>query len=83
MSITVHSVSGAPRPWRVMLGLAFKGLDFDIHYLEASKREHKAPAFLKINPRGTVPAMIADGVVLRDSTAILARPDRQYPATQN
>ena len=79
MTITVYSISGAPRPWRVLLGLAFKGLDFTIHHLEASKREHKAPEFLKVNPRGTVPVLDDDGTVLRDSIAALAWLDRRYP----
>lgn len=79
MAITVYSVSGAPRAWRVLAGLAFKGLEYDIRLLEASKGEHKAAAFLKINPRGTVPVLEADGLVLRDSIGILAWLDRRYP----
>ena len=79
MTITVYSISGAPRPWRVLLALAFKGLDFTIHHLKASKREHKAPEFLKLNPRGTVPVLDDDGTVLRDSIAALAWLDRRYP----
>jgi len=79
MTITVYSISGAPRPWRVLLGLAFKGLDFTIHHLEGSKREHKAHQFLKINPRGTVPVLDNDGTFVRDSIAALAWLDRRYP----
>ena len=79
MTMTVYSISGAPRPWRVLLGLAFKSLDYDIHHLEVSKREHKAPEFLKINPRGTVPVLDANGTLLRDSIAALAWLDRRYP----
>ena len=81
MTMTVYSISGAPRPWRVLLGLAFKGLDFNIHHLESSKREHKAAEFLKINPRGTVPVLDDDGALLRDSIAALAWLDRRYPET--
>lgn len=79
MTTIVYSISGAPRPWRVLLGLVFKGLDFTIQHLEASKGEHKGQEFLKINPRGTVPVLDADGTVLRDSIAILAWLDRRYP----
>ena len=79
MTITVYSISGAPRPWRVLLGLAFKGLDYDIYHLEVSKREHKAPEFLKINPRGTVPVLDDSGTLLRDSIAALAWLERRYP----
>lgn len=78
MTLTVHAVSGAPLPWRVLCGLAFKGLDYEINYLQASKREHKSEAFLKLNPRGTIPVLETGDLILRDSMAILAWLDRQY-----
>ncbi|SIN66228.1 glutathione S-transferase [Parasphingorhabdus marina DSM 22363] len=79
MSMKIYAVSGAPRPWRVLAGLAFKELGYDIHYLEASKREHKAPEYLKINPRGTVPSLVRGDLILRDSIGILAWLDREFP----
>jgi len=79
MSITVYSVSGAPRAWRVLLGLTFKGLPHDINVLQASKKEHKSAEYLKIHPRGTVPALEYNGLILQDSIAILAWLDRQFP----
>lgn len=79
MTITVYSVSGAPRGWRVLLGLTFKGLDYEIKYLEASKGEHKAEPFLTLNPRGTVPVLVQGDLVLRDSLGILAWLDSAYP----
>lgn len=36
MTLTVYNVSGAPRPWRVLVGLTLKGLDYEMHYLESS-----------------------------------------------
>lgn len=79
MKMTVYTVSGAPRAWRVLLGLAFKGLEYQINYLQVSKGELKSPEFLAINPRATVPVLDADGLVLRDSIAILAWLDKQFP----
>lgn len=79
MSLTVYAVSGAPRAWRVLIGLTLKQLDFDLRYLQASKQEHKSPEFLALNPRGTVPVLEAEGLVLSDSIAILAWLDRRYP----
>lgn len=81
MSLVVHAISGAPRSWRVLVGLAFKNLDYTINYLEASKAEHKSPDYLKIHPRGTVPALEGEGLILRDSIGILAWLDRQYPGS--
>ncbi|PCJ18814.1 MAG: glutathione S-transferase [SAR86 cluster bacterium] len=79
MNLKIYTVSGAPRGWRALLGMAFKGLDYEVKYLEASKGEHKASDFLAINPRGTVPVLEVDGVLIRDSLAILAWLDHQYP----
>ena len=79
MSITIHSISGATCSWRAMLGFAFKGIEYDVRHVQGSKREHKAPAFLSLNPRGKVPVMEEDDLVLRDSIAILAWLDRAHP----
>ncbi|WP_108882233.1 glutathione S-transferase N-terminal domain-containing protein [Anderseniella sp. Alg231-50] len=79
MTITVHTFSGSPRGWRVLLGLAFKDLSWDTNYLSLADRDHRKPEFLSLNPRHTVPVVEADGVVLRDSIAILAWLDREIP----
>ena len=79
MTITLHTISGAPRPWRVLLALIFKGLEFDTILLQASKQEHKAQPFLAINPRGTVPVLTEGLITIRDSVAALAWLDRAYP----
>ena len=79
MSITVHTISGSPRGWRVLIGLALKGLSYETRLLQLSANEHKSSAFLTLNPRGTVPVIEADGLVLRDSIAALAWLDRAHP----
>ncbi len=79
MTLTVHTFSGSPRGWRVLLGLTFKGLSWNTNYLSLAERDHHKPEFLSLNPRHTVPVVEADGVTLRDSLAILAWLDRQYP----
>jgi glutathione S-transferase len=47
-----------------------------------SKQEHKTEAYLKINPRGKVPALDVDGRVITENTAILTYLARQYPQAQ-
>ncbi|MEP3246089.1 MAG: glutathione S-transferase family protein [Sneathiella sp.] len=79
MTITVYSVSGAPRAWRLLAGLAFKQLDYNIKLLDFSKGEHKSLAFLAINPRGTVPVLTDGSTIIRDSMAGLLWLDRAYP----
>ncbi|MEM8617963.1 MAG: glutathione S-transferase family protein [Pseudomonadota bacterium] len=81
MSLKIWTVSGAPSPWRVTLGMAFKGLDYDVTLLSAAQREHKSEAYLTLNPRGTLPTVKDGDTTLTQSVAILAWLDREYPAT--
>ncbi|MEJ6392375.1 glutathione S-transferase family protein [Gymnodinialimonas sp. 2305UL16-5] len=80
MTLQFWTVSGAPSPWRAALGMAFKGLDYDVHLLSAGQKEHKSDAYLSINPRGTVPTLKEGDMTLGQSIAILAWLDRAYPA---
>jgi glutathione S-transferase len=41
--------------------------------------EHKSDAYLKINPRGKVPALAVDGLVLTENVAILTYLAKQFP----
>lgn len=43
------------------------------------KQEQKTETYLKINPRGKVPALDVDGRVITENTAILTYLARQYP----
>ena len=79
MSLEIWTVSGAPSPWRAALGMAFKGLDYDVHLLSAAQKEHKSDAYRAINPRGTVPTVKDGDATLSQSIAILAWLDREYP----
>ncbi len=79
MTLILHTFSGAPRGWRVLLGMSFKGLSPDIRYLNYSEKEHHKPDFLKLNPRATAPTLETKNGALRDSIAILAWLDREYP----
>ena len=44
-----------------LLALMEKGVPFHYHYIDLAKREQHSPAFLQINPHGTVPALVHDG----------------------
>ena len=81
MTLEIWTVSGAPSSWRAALGMAFKGLDYDVHLLSAGQKEHKSDAYLALNPRGTVPTVKEGDVTLGQSIAILAWLDRAYPDT--
>lgn len=78
--LTLHTFSGAPRGWRVLMGLTFKGLKPDIRFMNYSEADHFKPEFIALNPRSTVPVLETPDGVLRDSISILAWLDRAYPA---
>jgi len=79
MSYELYTIAGAPRPWRALLGLIAKGIPYTPHLLEASSKQHKAPAFLALNARGRVPVLVHGDFVLSESIAILAYLDRVQP----
>jgi glutathione S-transferase len=79
MTLTLYSISGAPRPWRVLLGLALKSLPWQQQLLSGEAGEHRAEPFLSINPRATVPVLQHGDIVIRDSIAALAWLDRAFP----
>jgi glutathione S-transferase len=70
MSITYYyaPMSTAVRTtWAIEeLGLACERVKLDIQ-----KKETKTPEFLKLNPNGTVPLLVVDGMSIFESTAIL------------
>ncbi len=81
MTLEFWTVSGAPSSWRVALGMAFKGLDYEVRMLSAAQKEHKSDAYLALNPRGTVPTVKNGDLTLGHSIAILAWLDSKHPAS--
>jgi len=79
MAIELYWGSGSPFAWRVMLTLEVKGLVYESKLLEFSKGEHKAPAYLQLNPRGKVPTLKDAGFVVYESLAMMSYLDRKYP----
>lgn len=79
MSVLVHNISGSPMGWRVLLGLAIKGVDYEVNYLNGSDREHKQGPYLAINPHGKVPAVEYNGEIFLESLSILCLLDNWYP----
>jgi glutathione S-transferase len=71
--------SGSPFAWRVMLALEIKKIPYASHQIEFSKKQHKAPEFLALNPRGKVPTIKDGDFALSESLAILAYLDRKVP----
>ena len=71
MTVEVHTWEPNANSGKPLLCLHEKGVPFVHHYVDMGTREHHEPAFLAINPRGTVPALVHDGLVLTESTPMM------------
>jgi maleylacetoacetate isomerase/maleylpyruvate isomerase len=65
--------------YRVRIALSVKGLDWEPRYVSLPKMEHRAAAYLEVNPQGLVPALVEDGRVFAQSLAILEYLEEAYP----
>ncbi|TAL97776.1 MAG: glutathione S-transferase [Paraburkholderia sp.] len=69
----VFDIPGFPNPLRVRIVLAEKNLSSQVEFVKVDlpAAEHKQPAFLSINPTGTVPVLqLDDGTYIAECTAI-------------
>jgi glutathione S-transferase len=55
------------------------GLDYEAKPTLLAKGEHRTAAYLRINPRGKVPALSVDGEVITENTAILTYLAKRHP----
>lgn len=50
--------AATPNGHKVSIVLEELGMPYTVHVLSFDKKEQKAPAFLKINPNGRIPAIV-------------------------
>ena len=53
------------------IGLEESGAKYDSQTISFAKNEQRSPEYLKINPRGRVPALVVDEGTIVENTAIL------------
>lgn len=76
----LYTYPTAPNPRRVHLLMRCKGIEVPTEEIDLRQGRQFEPAFLGINPRGTVPVLqLDDGRVLTDSLAICWYLDRHHP----
>jgi glutathione S-transferase len=69
----IHDFPPSPNAARVRIVLAEKGLIPQVEFVTVNlaAAEHKQPAFLKLNPLGTIPVLeLDDGTAISECTAI-------------
>lgn len=72
MALTLHSAWRAGAPYRVRIGLALKGVEYDYAAIDLIAGQQREPAYKAVNPQGLTPALdLGDGTILAQSLAIL------------
>jgi glutathione S-transferase len=79
MALQFYFGSGSPFVWRVHLALEHKRVAYELKQLSFSAGDHKKPEFSRLNPRHKVPAIVDEGFVLYESSAILEYLDERFP----
>ncbi len=80
MAMKLYDYGTAPNPRKVRIFLAEKGVEYELVQVDLTKREHKSPEFLKMNPSGKVPVLeLDDGRYLSESIAICRYLEGVYP----
>jgi glutathione S-transferase len=76
----LYDAGRAPNPRRVRVFLAEKGLRVPLVPVDLGKLEHKAPAFVAVNPLKQTPALeLDDGTILTESIAICRYFEELHP----
>ena len=78
--ITLYDCATAPSPRRARILLAEKRVPHDTVQVNLAAREQLEPAFLALNPLGTVPALrLEDGTVIGENAGIAAYVEARWP----
>jgi glutathione S-transferase len=76
----LYDAGRAPNPRRVRIFLAEKGVSVPLVPIDLGRLEHKAPAFVAVNPLQRTPALeLDDGTVITESIAICRYFEELHP----
>lgn len=77
--ITFYQFGNSVCCQKARITMSEKGLSWEAIEVNLFRNEQYAPEYLKINPKGVVPAMIHDGKAITESTLICEYLDDVYP----
>lgn len=66
---------------KVRFAMAEKGMEWDGVYIDILKGEQFEPEYLALNPKGVVPTLVHNDIVVPDSTVIIEYLDQLAPET--
>ena len=76
----LYDAGRAPNPRRVRVFLAEKGVTVPVISIDLARLEHKAPAYVAVNPLQRTPALeLDDGTVISESIAICRYFEELHP----
>ena len=81
MTFTLYHHGSSVCAAKVRLAMAEKGLEWEGVYIDILKGEQFDPNYLKLNPKGVVPTLVHDDLVIPDSTVIIEYLDQIAPET--
>ena len=81
MTFTLYHHGSSVCAAKVRLAMAEKDLEWNGVYIDSLKGEHCDPEYLKLNPKGVVPTLVHDDLVIPDSTVIIEYLDQIAPDT--
>ena len=64
------------------IALEESGLPFEARRVDFAKAEQRSPDYLRLNPKGRMPALVEDGHVITENPAILRYVARKAPEAQ-
>ena len=81
VSFTLYHHGSSVYAAKVRFAMAEKGIEWEGGYIDILKGEQFEPDYLKLNPKGVVPTLVHDDLVLPDSTVIIEYLDQIAPDT--
>jgi len=79
MKLRLFNTAKSSPSYRVRIALALKGLAYEYVAVDLSKQAHKSAEYLALNPQGVLPLLVADGVPLAQTLAIVEWLEETFP----
>ncbi len=81
MTFTLYHHGSSVCAAKVRFAMAEKEMEWDGVYVDILKGEQFEPQYLRLNPKGVVPTLVHDDLVIPDSTVIIEYLDQIAPET--